>query len=408
MTQTRALLLYCKLPKRFNPVDIREFCQLSESTGLSIQYIYIHKLKTIQPKCFCHLSIIPWLITIIQNIRADTIVFSHAISASNQKNLSRLLKVNVLDINEIILDIFAQRAQSKEGKLQVELAQLLHLSSKLVKGWTHLERQKGGIGLRGPGEKQLETDRRLIKSRIIHIKNQIRSVEKTRLQQAAYRKKSMTPLIALIGYTNVGKSSLFNSLTKGNALCADKPFATLDPLIRKIKINKHAPVHIIDTVGFIHALPKELKQAFKSTLDVISRADLLIHVIDNSNPCHLQHIQAVNQILTEINADNIPQILAYNKSDISPYISNRQLNISTYTHQGIPELLGMISDQLQHMLIPTTLEISMTEYYIYEEIQYMYPILPKIIETTHKMIFTALLPASSIKQYSAYIKPKLS
>lgn len=391
------------MPKRYQSADINEFTHLVESADIKTEFIYLHKLKNIQSKYFCKTWVVSEIKELIRNLNADLVIFSYPISATNQKNLVKSLCVQVLDINEVILDIFAQRAQSKEGKLQVELAQLLHLSSKLIKGWTHLERQKGGIGLRGPGEKQLETDRRLIRNRIKLISQDIKAVEKTRHQNSARRRKQMIPLVALIGYTNAGKSSLFNHLTQEDTLSESKLFATLDPLVRKLTIPNLQPIQLIDTVGFIHSLPDELKQAFKSTLDLIKSADLLIHVIDGSNPNYRKQIEDVENIIDEMQLNETPIIAVHNKSDITEDKEPKSLSISTVNGKGIPELIKQIKNHFHSKLFPFILRIPIQKEYILSEINKNYQTLPNIKYTKDKITFTALIPKTHIKPYSSYL-----
>jgi len=249
---------------------------------------------------------------------ADLVVFNHALSPSQERNLERALETRVIDRTGLILDIFAQRAQSFEGKLQVELAQLRHLSTRLVRGWTHLERQKGGIGLRGPGETQLETDRRLLGKRIKAIRLRLEKVDKQRAQGRNGRKKAELPTVSLVGYTNAGKSTLFNALTDAGVYTQDQLFATLDPTLRKIQLTPLHHAILADTVGFIRHLPHELVAAFRSTLQETVAADLLIHVVDAVAENRQQNIQQVNLVLDEIDAGEIRQLEVFNKIDLMP------------------------------------------------------------------------------------------
>jgi GTP-binding protein HflX len=247
----------------------------------------------------------------------ELVVFDHALTPAQQRNLEKELQTRVIDRTSLILDIFAQRAQSHEGKIQVELAQLQHLSTRLIRGWTHLERQKGGIGLRGPGETQLETDRRLIGERVKMLRKKLAKLQAQRQSQRRVRERQGTFSVSLIGYTNAGKSTLFNALTKAGTYAADQLFATLDTTTRRIWIEGAGQIVISDTVGFIRDLPHSLIEAFKATLEETVRADLLLHVIDMANPVKLAQIDAVNQVLAEIGADDIPQLQVFNKSDLA-------------------------------------------------------------------------------------------
>ena len=247
--------------------------------------------------------------------RIDLVVFDHELSPAQQRNLSRILAVRVLDRVQLILDIFALRASSHEGKLQVELAQLDYLSARLVRGWTHLERQKGGIGLRGPGETQLETDRRLIGQRVKQLKQRLASITKQRQNRRRARIRSGTLDVSLVGYTNAGKSTLFNAITRAGVYAADQLFATLDTTSRRVFLAPDRFMVLSDTVGFIQSLPHTLVEAFQSTLQEAVQADLLLHVIDASDPDRMARQDAVESVLTEIGAADVPRIEIFNKID---------------------------------------------------------------------------------------------
>jgi GTPase len=246
---------------------------------------------------------------------ADVILFDHALSPSQERNLEQLIERRVLDRNGLILDIFAQRARSFEGKLEVELAQLRHIASRLVRGWTHLERQKGGIGLRGPGETQLETDRRLLANRIRTLSRRLEKLQRQRDTGRQARREVPVPTVALVGYTNAGKSTLFNALTGSDSYVADQLFATLDPTVRRVELPGSQIAVLADTVGFVRDLPHELVAAFRSTLQEARDATLLLHVIDASDPQRLERIDQVNEVLRSIGAGDIPQIEVFNKID---------------------------------------------------------------------------------------------
>ncbi|MGH8277932.1 MAG: ribosome rescue GTPase HflX, partial [Steroidobacteraceae bacterium] len=246
---------------------------------------------------------------------AEVILVDHALSPSQERNLEKLTERRVLDRNGLILDIFAQRARSFEGKLEVELAQLKHIGSRLVRGWTHLERQKGGIGLRGPGETQLETDRRIIGQRVRVLGKRLAKIKQQRETGRQMRAEIPVPSLALVGYTNAGKSTLFRSLTGADAYVADQLFATLDPTVRRIRLPGGTAVVVADTVGFIRELPHELIAAFQSTLTEARAATLLLHVVDASNPRRDEQLAQVDAVLEEIGARAIPQLILYNKID---------------------------------------------------------------------------------------------
>lgn len=283
----------------------------------------------------------------------DIVIFNHALSPAQQRNLERHLKIRVVDRTSLILDIFAQRAQSHEGKVQVELAQLQHLSTRLIRGWTHLERQKGGIGLRGPGETQLETDRRLLGERVKALRAKLEKLQKQRATQRRARSRNNAFSISLVGYTNAGKSTLFNALTKAKMLAADQLFATLDTTSRRIYLGEAGNVVISDTVGFIRELPYQLVAAFRATLEETINADVLLHVVDGASPMRMQQIEEVNTVLREIGADHIPQILVWNKIDAAglepalerdEYDKIRRVFISAQTGSGLDLLREAIAE----------------------------------------------------------------
>lgn len=285
--------------------------------------------------------------------KLDIVIFNHALSPAQQRNLERHLKVRVVDRTSLILDIFAQRAQSHEGKVQVELAQLQHLATRLIRGWTHLERQKGGIGLRGPGETQLETDRRLLGERVKALRQRLVKLRRQHATQRRARERNRTFSVSLVGYTNAGKSTLFNALTKAGVFAADQLFATLDTTSRRVHLEEVGNIVISDTVGFIRELPHQLVAAFRATLEETIHADLLLHVVDASSPARLEQIEQVNLVLKEIGADQIPQILVWNKIDaaaLEPAIEHdeygkiRRVFISAQTGQGLDYLRQAVAE----------------------------------------------------------------
>ncbi len=289
----------------------------------------------------------------VQRQDADLVLVNHDLSPAQERNLEKVAGCRVLDRTGLILDIFAQRAHSHEGKLQVELAQLDHLASRLVRGWTHLERQKGGIGLRGPGETQLETDRRLIRERVKHLNRRLEKVSGQRQSRRKARNKIPIPTVSLVGYTNAGKSSLFNRLTGAQVYAADQLFATLDPTMRRVMLPGHASIILADTVGFIRHLPHKLVEAFKSTLEEVAEADLLLHVVDSANPERRDQIEQVNRVLDEIHASSVAQITVYNKIDLSqetPHVerdasgSIAKVWVSATTGEGVDLLLEALAE----------------------------------------------------------------
>ncbi|HCZ15780.1 MAG TPA: GTPase HflX [Accumulibacter sp.] len=291
--------------------------------------------------------------TEVQAHEADLVIFNHELSAGQERNLERLLQCRVIDRTSLILDIFAQRAQSSEGKLQVELAQLEHLSTRLVRGWTHLERQKGGIGLRGPGETQLETDRRLLGIRVKLLKERLRRVERQRGVQRQARGRGDLLNVSLVGYTNAGKSTLFNALTHASVFAADQLFATLDTTTRKLWLPEVGHVVLSDTVGFIRDLPHTLVAAFHATLEATAEADLLLHVVDSASPARDDQVADVNKVLAEIGAAEVPQLTVLNKLDLSglppaverdEYGTILRVRVSAKSGDGLPLLREALAE----------------------------------------------------------------
>ena len=281
----------------------------------------------------------------VEHQDANVVIFDYSLTPAQTRNLEKALNCRVIDRTGLILDIFAQRARTFEGKLQVELAQLKYLSTRLVRGWTHLERQKGGIGLRGPGESQLETDRRLVRGRIDTIQKKLEKVRNQREQNRAYRKKSAVPTVSFVGYTNAGKSTLFNQYLHEDVYCADKLFATLDPTLRSLDLPDVGRVVFADTVGFIRHLPHALVESFKATLEETVHANLLLHVIDISDPEHKEKMEQVNLVLAEIGADKQPLIEVYNKIDcvygLEPKIERSEEGVITKVWLSARENLGL-------------------------------------------------------------------
>jgi GTP-binding protein HflX len=311
----RALLVRIGLGAQIDPDDLEEFTQLALSAGAEPVATVTGRRERPDPRYFVGSGKAEELKRAAETGEADVILVDHALSPSQERNLEQLTGRRVLDRNGLILDIFAQRARSFEGKLEVELAQLRHIGSRLVRGWSHLERQKGGIGMRGPGETQLETDRRLIAQRVRVLTRRLEKIQQQRETGRQMRAEIPVPSLALVGYTNAGKSTLFRTLTGADAYVANQLFATLDPTVRRITLPGGTPVVAADTVGFIRELPHELVAAFQSTLTEAREATLLLHVIDASDPRRDEHIAQVNEVLAEIGAASIPQIIAYNKID---------------------------------------------------------------------------------------------
>ncbi|MBI5923535.1 MAG: GTPase HflX [Betaproteobacteria bacterium] len=323
---------------------LTEFKLLASSAGTSPQEVIRGKRQAPDPATFAGKGKVAEIASAVSQYQAVIVIFNHELSAGQQRNLENMLDCRVIDRNALILDIFAQRAQTHEGKLQVELAQLQHLATRLVRGWTHLERQKGGIGLRGPGEKQLETDRRLLGKRVSLLKQSLKQLERQRAVRRRARTRGDILTVSLVGYTNAGKTSLFNALTKAGGFAADQLFATLDTTSRRLFLENVGQIVISDTVGFIRDLPHTLVAAFHATLEETGNSDLLLHVVDSASPDRDQQIAAVNQVLAEIGAAAVPQIIVWNKIDAtmaSPgverdeYARIRRVRLSARTGVGL-------------------------------------------------------------------------
>ncbi|MFZ1723587.1 MAG: ribosome rescue GTPase HflX, partial [Dokdonella sp.] len=312
----RALLLQAQAPGQHDAALLEEFAELARSAGATVVGNLAARLDRPNPRYFVGTGKAEELKALRVALDADLILVNHALSPVQERNLEKLTECRVVDRTGLILDIFAQRARSHEGKLQVELAQLKHMSTRLVRGWTHLERQRGGaIGLRGPGETQLEIDRRLLAVRVKQLQKRLDKVEVQRNQARRSRERSALPVVALVGYTNAGKSTLFNAMTGAGVYAADQLFATLDPTLRRIDGLACGPIVLADTVGFIRELPHDLVAAFRSTLAEAREADLLLHVIDASDPERDTRVADVEGVLAEIGASDLPQVLVYNKID---------------------------------------------------------------------------------------------
>ena len=325
--------------------SLHELRQLSISAGLSVRGTVQTKRSTPDAKLFIGSGKAEELSQLMQASEANIAVFNHDLSPSQQRNLERLLDARVVDRTGLILDIFSQRAQSHEGKLQVELAQLEHLSTRLVRGWTHLERQKGGIGVRGgPGETQLELDRRMLRDKVKQLRERLAKLKAQRGMQRKARKRSNLMTVSLVGYTNAGKSTLFNKLTKADLYVADQLFATLDTTTHKIFIADCGSVVLSDTVGFIKHLPHALVEAFSATLEEAVQADLLLHIVDTASSNREEQIAQVNNVLQEIGADKVPQILVHNQIDrvgLEPMISRDEYGRITTIHVSAKTGAGM-------------------------------------------------------------------
>ncbi|AIT63120.1 ribosome rescue GTPase HflX [Coxiella burnetii] len=327
----RIILVHIDFPTT-QPDSLREFKELAHSSGGDVLTVVKGKRNQPESKYFVGTGKAEEIQQTVHDFNADLVLFNHELSPAQERNLEKLFQCRVLDRTGLILDIFAQRAHTFEGKLQVELAQLKHLSTRLVRGWGHLERQRGGIGLRGPGETQLETDRRLIGGRIKMINKRLDKVVRQRQQGQRARKRSAVPTVSLVGYTNAGKSTLFNAITEANVYTADQLFATLDPTFRQLELPTLGKIILVDTVGFIRDLPHDLIAAFRATLEESRQADLLLHVVDAHSPDSSVMLEEVQKVLETIGAEEVPQLFIYNKIDL---LESRKPRID-YDEKGKP------------------------------------------------------------------------
>lgn len=362
-----SILVHISIDSESEREDPAEFEELALSAGaMPVAYIHGSRRQPV-PNYFVGTGKLDEIAAAVQTHKAELVLFNHALSPSQERNLEKFLQCRVLDRTGLILDIFAQRARSHEGKLQVELAQLQHLSTRLKRGWTHLDRQKGGIGLRGAGETQLELDQRIIGQRIKAINKGLAKVRGQRQQGRKSRVRAEISTLSLVGYTNAGKSSLFNALTSANAYAADKLFATLDSTLRRIELPNYGAAIIADTVGFISHLPHQLVEAFRATLEETASANLLLHVVDAANVAHPEFMEEVNKVLAEIAANTVPQLQVFNKIDLIPDCEphlQRDANgkpwrvwTSAKTGAGLDLLLAAIAELLAGILTTTTLVI---------------------------------------------------
>ena len=313
----RAVLVQINFGKNQEVQDKHEFKELVKSAGADNSILITGSRSSPDPRYFVGSGKVEEIKVAVIQSNADVVIFDHALSPAQERNLEKYIECRVLDRTALILDIFAQRAKSHEGKLQVELAQLKHMSTRLVRGWTHLERQKGGIGMRGPGETQLETDRRLLNIRIKQINKRLEKVGKQREQGRQLRQKTEIPTVSLVGYTNAGKSTLFNKITGSDVFAADQLFATLDPTLRRVNLPDQQSIVLVDTVGFVRDLPHDLVAAFRATLQETIEADLILHVIDSNDEQRDYYREQVNNIIHELGAEKVPQIEIMNKIDLT-------------------------------------------------------------------------------------------
>jgi GTP-binding protein HflX len=368
----RAIIIHIEFYGSTVEDSLAEFKELARSAGAEVLEVLTGSRTAPDPRHFIGKGKIEELKALVKSLDAEIVLFNHELSPAQERNIEASIECRVLDRTGLILDIFAQRARTHDGKLQVELAQLSHLATRLVRGWTHLERQKGGIGLRGPGETQLESDRRLLNERIKQLNKRLKRVQSQREQGRRSRKRADIATVSLVGYTNAGKSTLFNILTSSDVYAEDQLFATLDPTLRRLELPDGDPVILVDTVGFIRDLPHDLVAAFRSTLQETCDADLLLHVIDASSPIREQNITEVNKVLKAIKADKVKTIEVYNKVDCLESNTKARIDrdgegnvqriwISALNGDGLNELQQVLKDLLEEDTIKHQISLGPAE-----------------------------------------------
>lgn len=401
-----AVLVHIDVNTEHEPEDLREFEELVLSAGGDPVDFITGSRQVPDAKFFIGSGKLQELAATVQAHQAELVIFNHTLSPSQERNLEAELKCRVLDRTGLILDIFAQRARTHEGKLQVELAQLQHMSTRLVRGWTHLERQKGGIGLRGPGETQLETDRRLLRGRIKTIQQRLEKVRRQRGQGRRARDRAETPTVSFVGYTNAGKSTLFNAVTSAKVYAADQLFATLDPTMRRVELPEIGPMILADTVGFISHLPHKLVEAFRSTLEEAASSSLLLHVVDASADARHTNIDRVNEVLEEIGALEQPCLMVFNKIDLledpRPRIDRNEQGIPTAVwvsalHDlGLEMLKKAIAELLAQDMVEETLHLKPSHGKVRAQLYSQQAVLAEQVAQDGECILSVRLPRSDL------------
>ena len=407
----RAILVHVEFSSGSGNQDLSEFKDLVRSTGAEIATIVNVQRSIPDAKLLIGSGKVNEISSLAHSLDADIVIFNYSLSPSQERNLEKICEKRVLDRTGLILDIFAQRARSYEGQLQVELAQLKYLSTRLVRGWSHLERQKGGIGLRGPGEKQLESDRRMLRLRIKQLSQRLEKLRKQRNQGRASRRKATTPTVAVVGYTNAGKSTLFNRLTDSSVYSADKLFATLDPTLRRMQISKGQHIVLADTVGFIQDLPHDLIEAFHATLQETEEADVLLHVVDASDSHRDNNIEQVQAVLELIDALEVPQIMVYNKIDQINMLPNvgldahgniKQVWMSALTGEGQDLLVEALRQYFEHQVERLWLHLPPGEGGLRSELYGIGAVLQEFSDDQGYWQIEADIPFNILKKFTEY------
>jgi GTP-binding protein HflX len=410
----RAILVHIDIYQENEPEDLEELRALAISAGAEIVGQITGNRQTPEPKFFIGSGKAEEIRQLVIMTGAELVIVNHPLSPTQERNLEKEVKARVIPRTGLILDIFAQRARTFEGKLQVELAQLKHLATRLVRGWTHLERQKGGIGLRGPGETQLETDRRLIRKRIEVITDKLEKVRRQRAQGRRARERAAVLTVSLVGYTNAGKSTLFNQLTGDSVYAANQLFATLDPTLRRVELQGAGRVILVDTVGFIRHLPHDLVEAFRATLEETRLADLILHVIDASDPQRREKQEQVLSVLEEIGADQVPRLDIYNKIDRmsdqaaiyepNPLNGPARLWLSSLTGEGTDLLGKAVCDVLGNMVVNTELRIPAQDGKVRAELYENDAVVKETVTEEGDWLIEVRLPTKQLERIFASLK----